>query len=329
MGLLLASVRVVVARSTSGMRVVAPQAPAAQTPSQPGGPDSTTQVLMRKVNFYVDPDVVLHIHALRGTMASRNGGPVLFDDKRSFVIHVADAEVGLTGRDLSALLNKYVFAYPGAPLRHLEVSTAGTEIVQKGILHKGVDIPFEIRAQLAITPQGLIRIHPTRTRILGVNGDALMRALNLSLEKLIDLSKAKGASVHGNDIFLDPTLILPPPAIDGHVTGVHVAGNEIVQRIGAPGASGTMRPLVPPDTTAPSFMYYKGGTLRFGRLLMLDAEMQIVELDRATPFAFDLDRYNAQLVAGYSRTLPDLGLEVFMRDVTKLGEHRTTQITLR
>ena len=109
MGLLLASVHVVVARSTNGMRVAALQAPGAQAPSIPGGHDSTTQVLMRNVNFYVDPDVVLHIHALRGTMTSRNGGPIVFDDKRSFVIHVADAEVGLTGKDLSALLNKYVF----------------------------------------------------------------------------------------------------------------------------------------------------------------------------------------------------------------------------
>ena len=58
---------------------------------------------------------------------------------------------------------------------------------------------------------------------------------------------------------------------------------------------------------------------------MLDAEMQIVDLDRGRrPFAFDLDRYQAQLVAGYSRTLPDQGLEVFMKDAAALAPRVAT-----
>jgi hypothetical protein len=70
-------------------------------------------------------------------------------------------------------------------------------------------------------------------------------------------------------------------------------------------------------------MYYKGGMLRFGRLLMLDAKMQIVDLDPGDVFHFDLSRYNAQLVAGYERTLVDGGLEVWMRDVDQLGKSGT------
>ena len=50
--------------------------------------------------------------------------------------------------------------------------------------------------------------------------------------------------------------------------------------------------------------------------------MLIVDLNPSDPFRFDLDLYNKQLVAGYSRTLPDLGLEVYMRDIDKVGEKR-------
>ena len=57
--------------------------------------------------------------------------------------------------------------------------------------------------------------------------------------------------------------------------------------------------------------------------LMLDAEMQITDLDPEEEFKFDLSRYNAQLVAGYERTLADGGLEVWMRDVDKLGSGTT------
>jgi hypothetical protein len=66
-------------------------------------------------------------------------------------------------------------------------------------------------------------------------------------------------------------------------------------------------------------MFYKGGTLHFGKLLMLDAEMEIVDRRPSGFFDFDLDRYKEQLVAGYSRTLPDLGLEVYMLGLDKLA----------
>jgi len=154
-----------------------------------------------------------------------------------------------------------------------------------------------------------------RTRILGVDGSGLMRAFGLSLEKILDLRKAKGVSVKGNDLFLDPTALLPPPAIEGRLASIRIEGNELVQVFGTPAAA---IPLARPDTVAPAFMYYRGGTLRFGKLLMSDAEMQIVGLDKNEYFGFDLDRYKQQLVAGYSRTLPSFGLEVYMASAETL-----------
>jgi hypothetical protein len=170
-----------------------------------------------------------------------------------------------------------------------------------------------------VTPEGLIRIHPIKTKILGMNGEKLMKFLGLSLEKLLDLRGARGATVRGNDILLDPAKILPPPVIEGRVVSVRVEGDEVVQAFGKTEPHARVQALVPPDTKARNYMYYKGGTLRFGRLLMLDAEMQITDLDPEEVFRFDLSRYNAQLVAGYERTLADGGLEVWMRDVDKLG----------
>ena len=275
---------------------------------------------MRNVDFFVDSAVVLHIRRLDGTMRSKEGGPILFDDKNSFVFAIDTAEVGLTGADLTTLLNKFVFGYKGSPLTHLHLRTEGDHIVQTGRIHKVITISFEITATMDVTPEGLIRIHPTKTKIMGVNGAKLMKFLGLDLEKLLDLKGANGASVHGNDLFLDPAKILPPPTIEGHVSSVRVDSDQVVQVFGSTEPHARVRALVPPDTKAPNYMYYKGGQLRFGRLLMLDAEMQIVDLDPSDVFRFDLSRYNAQLVAGYERTLADGGLEVWMRDVDKLKE---------
>lgn len=282
-----------------------------------------TRVSMRRVNFYVDTAVVLHIRHLDGTMRSKKGGPIIFDDKNSFIITLDTAEVGMTGADLSTLLNKYVFGYKGSPLSDLHLRTEGDHVVQTGHMHKLATIPFEITATMDVTQDGLIRIHPTKTKILGANGQKLMKFLGLSLEKLLDLKGARGATVHGNDIFLDPAKILPPPTIEGRVVSVRVDGDEVVQAFGGTEPHPRVQALVPPDTHVANYMYYKGGMLRFGRLLMLDAEMQITDLDPEEVFRFDLSRYNAQLVAGYERTLADGGLEVWMRDVDKLGTSTT------
>jgi len=279
---------------------------------------AATRVSMRHVDFYVDSAVVLHIRQLDGAMRSKEGGPILFDDKNSFIITIDTAEVGLNGDDLTALLNKYVFGYKGSPLSHLHMRTEGDHVVLKGRMHKAITISFEITSTMDVTSDGLIRIHPTKTKILGLNGEKLMKFLGLTLEKILDLEGATGATVHGNDIFLDPAKILPPPAIEGRVASVRIDGDQVVQLFGRTDPRVRPHALGPPDAKAPNYMFYKGGTLRFGRLLMLDAEMQIVDLDPEDVFRFDLSRYHAQLVAGYERTLEDGGLEVWMRDVDKL-----------
>lgn len=288
--------------------------------------DSTTVVQMQNVDFFIDPRIPLRIRTLYGTMRSRAGGPVMFDDKTSFIINVAAAEVGLTGPDLSLLLNKYVFGFKGSPLTNIRVTMSGNEIVQKGTLNKVASMPFEIRAALSVTSDGRIRIHPVRTDILGLRVDKLMRGLGLSLEKIVNLSKAKGATVEENDILLSPNSILPPPEIEGRVTAVRIDRDQLVMTYGS---AASARALAVPDTASKNYMYYRGGQLRFGKLLMLDADMFITDLDPADAFRFDLDRYQPQLVAGYSRTLQSGGLEVWMPDIDQPGRPTAVSPTRR
>ena len=61
-------------------------------------------------------------------------------------------------------------------------------------------------------------------------------------------------------------------------------------------------------------MSFRGGTLRFGKLTMADADMLILDDDPSDRFDFSLPRYFAQLVAGVHRTTPADGLIVRMPD---------------
>ncbi|MGH7720583.1 MAG: hypothetical protein ACREON_17265 [Gemmatimonadaceae bacterium] len=282
--------------------------------------DSATEARFRNVDFQIAPGLVLGIRHLRGQMEAKTPGmPVVFDDKQSFLIRLTSAEVAMDMASLGRLMNDHVFAYRGAPLRNLTFSTAGDQLTQRGTLHKVVNIPFRITARVSVTDSGHIRIHPTAMRIFSVRGEGLMKALGIELDDLLDLEQAKGVRVDGNDLLLDPDRLLPPPAIRGRLTAVRIEPGKIVQVFGDSAAAARLPAITPPDTTAPNYMYFRHGTLRFGKLFMVQADMQIIDLNPEDPFDFSIDRYNDQLVAGYSRNTPDLGLEVFMPDLAKVG----------
>jgi hypothetical protein len=116
--------------------------------------------------------------------------------------------------------------------------------------------------------------------------------------------------------------VLPPPQIQGRIVAVRV-GPEGLEQVFAPAPGATRSAEVPlPDSMAHNYMLYRGGTLHFGKLFMTDAELLVVDLNEQTPFDFDNDRYQRQLVAGHSRTLPSLGLEVYMPDASALQSQR-------
>ena len=135
---------------------------------------------------------------------------------------------------------------------------------------------------------------------------------------MIDLSRAHGITAKGNDLFMEATALLPPPKFVGKLAAVRIDGDQLVQTFGNPADS--IPPTQTLDPAATNFMLYRGGTLHFTKLLMTDAEMLVVDADPRTPFDFDNRGYRKQLVAGRSRTLPDMGLEVWMPDARSLGK---------
>jgi hypothetical protein len=296
-------------------------ATAAVTHAEAG--DTVVNARFMNVRFHIWPGVALRLDELRGRMRSRRpDGVVSFDDSRSFVLAIDTGSVGLPMSDLSRLMNTYVFAYRGAPLRDLKFSIDHGHLVQSGILHKIVDIPFEMVGEVTVTPAHEIRIHPLSMKICSIPGKGLMDALGVTLAKLLDLSKAKGVRVVGNDLLLDPTKLLPPPAIAGTLVQVRVEPDALVQYFGA-AANPVSVAAVQPDSVTPNYMLFRGGTLQFGKLFMIHTNMQVVDMSAARMFDFDLSRYKEQLVAGYHRTLPDDGLLVFMPDIGTLEAKST------
>jgi hypothetical protein len=277
-------------------------------------PAKHTQAEMQNVRFHVDRTIVLNIHALRGEMFDKNEGqPLNFDDKRSFVVHLASARIGVDDRGLSDLMNHYVFNYAGAPLRDLIIHVHEGRMVQEGVMHKLIDIPFEMTADVTVTDDGWLRIHPLSMRICNLNGEALMKAFGITLDEILK-KVPPGVRVAKNDLLIDALALLPPPTIRGRITAVELHENELLQVFD----DGTHPP--PLGTIETNGMLFRGGTLRMGKLFMVRADMEVLDTDPRDPFDFFVDYYNAQLTAGYDRNTEDYGLRVYMRDFEDVGK---------
>jgi hypothetical protein len=294
-------------------------APAASV--APATAHKETHVEIVNVNIYLDPQLILCIHHLTGKfLPTKKDQPPTFDDKGSYIIAVDSAEVHVSMASLSHAMNTYVFGDPHAPLTDLRVSAQGSQLKQEGKIRKGIGIPFEMLGDVSATPDGKIRIHPTQIKVAHLPVKGLMKVFGLDTENVVNTKNTRGVTVDDNDIILDPTAMLPPPAMRGRISGVRVSGDEMIQTFG------TARLDAPEKRSPSNYMAYKGGVLRFGKMTMNDADMQLIDEDATDAFDFFPDHYQDQLVAGYSKTTASGALRVYMPDYNKIARTRSNNL---
>ncbi len=276
--------------------------PSAERTSDPG----TIAASFRHVNLSVDDGIVLEISRLDGALVGTRPGAIpTFDDPKSFTVRIDSGEVAMSSESLSNLMNHHVLAYKGAPLKDLELSIESGHLKQKGTLHKGLDVPFSLVAEVSMTTDGRIRLHPISMNALGIPSSGLMKFFGIEMDGLIKMKETSGIEIDGNDFILAPDRLLDSPKIAGHLTGVRIEGDRLVEQFGPPQ---TVTALIAPDRAAPNFLYFHGGTLRFGRLTMSNTDLEIVGEAPGNVFEFSLPHYMEQLVAGYSKTTSSGGL---------------------
>ena len=298
--------------------LAAPQAPVA-------GPISV-ETQMNHVALHAADQIVLDIEWLRGTMISRSADPPFFDDPRSYVLQITDAEVSMSMSSLQILMNQYLLGHDGAPLKNVELTPEENgRVVMRGRLHK---VPISAKAEVEATRDGRMQLRVEAMKALGVPVTGLMDLFGLTIEDVADLNR-RGVEVVKNDIVIAPGQVLPPPELRGSLTFAAVVGNRLVQRFGHGKDGGRLSPLVPPDPDAPNYVYFGGGTLRFGKLTMSDADLQLIDMDPRDPFDFFPARYKAQLVAGYSKNTVTDGLKTYLPDFDDLPHVQATPASYR
>ncbi|MGB9123282.1 MAG: hypothetical protein WCE73_21885 [Candidatus Angelobacter sp.] len=284
-----------------------------QEHSNNGQDGGAVKVQMHNVMYHFTDQIAVHLINVGGSLVPTSPGHIpVFDDKNSFDLQITAAEMTMDPQSLANVLNTHVFSASNAPLKDIAVTIENGRLKVKGKLHKKGDVGFETEGQLNATTDGKIRLHAEKIRALHLPVKGLMDLFGIDIADLIKNGKVRGVQVEKDDLILDPQEILPPPKISGKITDIHLEGNNIVQIFGEP----KKYPWI--KVPAQNYMAYRGNKLQFGKLLMSDTDLVLIDPAPKDPFDFYLDRYKDQLVAGYSKTTPSFGLNVYMVDFNKL-----------
>jgi hypothetical protein len=275
------------------------------------------QVHMRNVDLHVSDDVTLHVRQLSGHFVAVDREVAHLDFKQSYAVVVESGEVAIDLASLNTLMARSTGGGK-SNIDHLQLSLNddGT-LGQKGVIDSRVNIPFKSKAVLSTTPDGHIRVSTTSMRSLGLPVKSIMKLLHFQMDDLVKVAPGTGVVTDGNDLILDPSLLLPAPSVRGRISRVRIQNNELVQTFG----SGTAKPIAGRQL-APNHIYWRGSQLSFGKLTMTGTDLELVDMDPDDSFDFSIDHWNAQLIEGYSKTLPDRSLRAYMPDYNDLPASR-------
>ena len=141
-----------------------------------------------------------------------------------------------------------------------------------------------------------------------------MHMFGVELDDLIKLKRTPAVRIVDDDFLLDPERLLPSPRVNGHLTRSSTRRGSCRPSVG----ERWRNHRTPPIARLAISCHYHGGILRFGKLTMSDADMQLIDADPKDQFDFFPKRYIKQLVAGYSKNTLSGGLKVYMPDYNQV-----------
>lgn len=265
---------------------------------------SSVHIRLQNVRFKWSDKVYIDA----GNMAVRavpvRGTTVDFDDLDSFRLVVQKSVVVIRPDVLAGMFNESIFNYPQSRVRQLVVSIekddqGAREVLLSGKVLIGVWVPFTMYTHLSVDPAThALVIDVDHLKAFGIIPvTKLIRWTPMHLDRLIALPPNKSLLVDGNRMLVKPLGMFPPPRIIGEIASIDVGDSSI--RIVFAGDA-----IPAPASSATNYVYMRGGASRFGRFLMTDTDVLVLDQHPSDPFSFSLLRY-AQLLAKSKVELPD------------------------
>lgn len=279
-----------------------------------GSPDDheLTTVYAHNLELRKGPNFRIYVRWLRGEMVPvRKNRPPSLDDEESFIFHIDRGLIHANLGDITTYLNSAMAAK--SPLKNMKLTGEGQQMKLSGTMHKlMIPLPVEVLGTLSPAPNGRIHLQVTKINVLKMPVKGLLGGLKVEIDDIVGKEPVEGVEVKDNDIYLDTTALLPPPHIRGQISAIALQAPDAVVTYGS---------TTPQDDQElaqwHNFLRLRGGTVSFGKLVMRDTDLTLIDASDDTWFDLDLTKYQEQLVKGYSRMTPEKGLEMFMPDLGK------------
>lgn len=269
-----------------------------------------TTVYAHNLELRKGPQFRIYVRWIRGRMLPTHTGVVpSLDDEGSFIFQIDRGLIHANLGDITNYLNAAMASR--SPLKNMKLMGEGQQIKLTGTMHKLlVPLPVEVLGTIAPVPDGRIHVKISRINVLKMPVKRLLSGLKVQVDEIVGKEPVDGVEVKGNDIYLNTTALLPPPHIRGQISTIELHAPDMVVTYGS---------TSPEDDQQlaqwHNFLRLRGGSVRFGKLTMDDADLTLVDASGGAWFDLDLANYRDQLVKGYSRMTPDKGLEMFMPGV--------------
>ena len=286
----------------SGLAGCGGKAPTGSLPIVPPGSDpgpaqgDTTQFFARNMMYRIDDAIVATMPELIADLRVRRPGqPLVPSNLEDFNVHIHTCQMGLDDASITALMNRYAFAAPDSPIKDVKVEHRPGRMTITGTLWKGLPIPFSCEGPLDVSGDGRIVLRPDKVVSAGLSVKGLLDLLGLEMATLIN-SASPGIRIEGNNFFIDPQKLVPPPRITGFVANVRVEQGRLI--LGFDDRVRRSWPeLAEPGYRNTALLW--GGNMLINNHLVFNVKFQMVDTTQQDPMWIYMPAYREQLAAGF------------------------------
>lgn len=283
-----------------------------------------SDLLLRNVRFCWSKQICVNTNQLTAQAVPLDGkSAVNFDDLSGFMVNVRNATVQISPRTLQGMFNESVFNYPGSNLRDLSVGIeqAGEQNRVKlagSLKYLFLWIPFEMDTNLSVDPKSNTLVIAVNTlEVFGViPATWLIEFKPFNLEKLLTLPPNKHMIIRRNLMMVKPFGLFPPPRVNGKISDISVTPKLI--SLSFAGTNHNFQPM--PDASAKNYIYLENGSTRFGRLGMINTQIQVIDQNPGNLFQFSLLNYQDYLPESKVQLQPNGSVKLTMADHGNLAE---------
>ena len=263
-------------------------------------------MLAKNVNFRFTPKINLQINTLKAQLSPTTANTVLnFDDIHALHIHILSGEALLNVEVMKYIFKDKIFKYEGSPLKLEDIvllppdESGKNRVRLKGELKFVIWLKFEMLGELFLDKEnGKIVIAASEIKALyNPYTKGLLGLIGLNLEKLLPVPKGRGVRMQKNRIIVSPYSLFPPPKLSGEIESLSVKGDNLLLKFTS--KNKVSLPAMP-SPGAKNYLFVSYGDLKFGKLIMVDAALQMVDNDPKDLFDFYLKDYHRVLTSGGS-----------------------------